>query len=158
MRILFNQEYAPAVELIDVFEKAAAACIEAESISSDNVEISLSFVSKEEIRELNRVYRKVDKVTDVLSFPLIEDLEELEEWNEEDDGEEILLGDVVICPEKAIEQAKEYRHTKERELVYLFVHSVLHLLGYDHMEEDVKTEMRKREEEIMSFLELERKE
>ena len=92
----------------------------------------------------------MDRHTDVLSFPLIED------FNEVNDDEEMLLGDVVICREQAREQAKEYGHSEEREVVYLFVHSVLHLLGYDHMEQEEKQEMRDREEEVMAQLGLER--
>ena len=111
------------------------------------MEISLSFVSKDEIHRLNRIYRNVDRHTDVLSFPMVEDFNEIEE-----DDEEILLGDVVICREQAREQAKEYGHSEERELTYLFVHSVLHLLGYDHMEDEEKKEMRAREEEVMTQL------
>ena len=68
-----------------------------------------------------------------------------------------MLGDVVICLEKAREQAEEFGHSEEREIVYLFVHSVFHLLGYDHMEDEEKAEMRSAEEKVMSFLELERR-
>lgn len=150
MRILCNDESAVTAEMMDVFVKAATLCAENEGLCPDNMEVSLSFVSKEEIHDLNRNYRNVDSPTDVLSFPLIEDIGDL------DDGEEILLGDVVICQEKAEEQAEEYGHSVERELVYLFVHSICHLLGYDHMEEDEKAEMRQREEAVMTALSLER--
>ena len=124
----------------------------------EGVEISLSFVTAEEIHELNRQYRGVDSVTDVLSFPLLEDLNELydtEEGSSEED-EPVALGDVVICLEQAEEQAEEFGHSREREIVYLFTHSVLHLLGYDHMEEEEKQEMRSREEEVMTELGLSR--
>ena len=150
MRILCGSEKAADNELMDTFERAAILCLEKEGISSERAEISLSFVSKDEIHRLNKMYRNVDSHTDVLSFPMIEDL------NDIDDEEELLLGDVVICREQAREQAKEYGHSEEREVVYLFVHSVLHLLGYDHMEEDDKAEMRRREEEVMKELGLER--
>lgn len=150
MRIMCNDENAVTAEMMDVFVKAAVLCVENEGLCPDNMEVSLSFVSKEEIHDLNKSYRNVDSPTDVLSFPLIEDMEDM------DDGEEILLGDVVICQEKAEEQAEEYRHSVERELVYLFVHSICHLLGYDHMEEDEKAEMRQREEAVMTALSLER--
>ena len=105
------------------------------------------------IQELNREMRQVDRPTDVLSFPQFEDLtEDIPEVGE------ICLGDVVICREKAEEQAEEFGHSFERELVYLFTHSVLHLLGYDHMEEDEKKVMRQREEEIMEQIGLMRQE
>ena len=99
---------------------------------------------------VNREYRGIDKVTDVLSFPQFENMGEMPS-----DGE-ICLGDVVICDEKVRQQAEEYGHSYDRELVYLFVHSLLHLAGYDHMEEDEKTIMRTKEEEIMQQVDLRR--
>ena len=157
MNIIYNDETAAGPELLEIFGKAAELCVEKEGFSPDNMEISLTFVSGDEIRELNRTYRHVDRCTDVLSFPMIEDFNELE--TADDDAacdEDILLGDVVICPEQARRQAEEYGHSEKRELVYLFVHSVCHLLGYDHMTDEDKKEMRAREEEIMSILDLER--
>lgn len=150
MRILYNKENILTAQLMELFEKAAESCLVKEDLRPDDAEISVTFASKEEIQQLNRDYRNVDRPTDVLSFPLVEDFETLE------DGQEIMLGDVVICVEKAEEQAAEYGHSRERELVYLFVHSVCHLLGFDHMEEEEKAEMRQREEEIMTLLDLER--
>ena len=113
-------------------------------------EVSVTFTDNEKIRELNAQYRSIDRATDVLSFPLFdEDFE---------DEEELARGDVVLSLEKAQEQAKEYGHSFEREVAFLVVHSVLHLLGYDHetSEEDEK-EMFFRQEEIMKLLKLERK-
>ncbi|MBP3321340.1 MAG: rRNA maturation RNase YbeY [Clostridia bacterium] len=113
-------------------------------------EVSVTFTDNEKIKELNAQYRNIDRATDVLSFPLFdEDFE---------DEEELALGDVVLSLEKAEEQAKEYGHSFEREVAFLVVHSVLHLLGYDHetSEEDEK-EMFFRQEEIMKLLKLERK-
>ena len=113
-------------------------------------EVSVTFTDNEKVRELNAQYRSIDRATDVLSFPLFdEDFE---------DEEELALGDVVLSLEKAQEQAKEYGHSFEREVAFLVVHSVLHLLGYDHetSEEDEK-EMFFRQEEIMKLLKLERK-
>ena len=150
MRMLYSDENAMEKSLAALFERAAELCIMKEGMQPDDAEISVTFASKEEIQHLNRTYRGVDSPTDVLSFPLIEDFDALEE------GREFMLGDVVICREKAEEQAKEYGHSIERELVYLFVHSVCHLLGFDHMEEEDKKEMRQREEEIMTLLDLER--
>ena len=151
MRILCSSEIEKNSRIMDIFTKAASLCMEGEGLSPINAEISLSFVSQEEIQRLNKMYRNIDNYTDVLSFPMIED------FNLIHDGEEILLGDVVICTEQAKRQAEEYGHCEEREFVYLFVHRVLHLLGYDHMNEQEKADMRKREEEIMSELGLERK-
>lgn len=150
MRILYSEENILDEKMLQDLEKAAVLCVEKEGLPAENAEISLTFVSKEEIRELNNTYRGIDNHTDVLSFPLIEDFDEI------DSNEEYMLGDVVICLEKARRQAEEYGHSEKREIVYLFVHSVCHLLGFDHMEEDEKQEMRLREEEIMEQLQLTR--
>lgn len=151
MRILYSEEKVLDDKMLTDMEKAAELCIEKEGLSAENAEISLTFVSKEEIRELNNQYRGIDRPTDVLSFPLVED------FNVIGADDEYMLGDVVICLEKAREQAEEYGHSERREIVYLFVHSVCHLLGFDHMEEDEKREMREREEDVMSVLDLERR-
>ena len=167
MRILVNETGIVEEDLQKVMEEAAAICIRGEELDPENVEISLSFVSADEIHALNREYRGVDRVTDVLSFPLIDDWDAVPRIDEEPDDEPeedpeelevpgIPLGDVVICLEKAEEQAAEYGHSREREIVYLFVHSILHLLGYDHMEEEEKREMRQREEEVMQAVDLPR--
>lgn len=147
MNIYFEEGHVVSEELLDKMTKAAKYAVESEellNLDEDRCEISVSFVGLDEIHELNREYRAVDRPTDVLSFPQFEDLEE-----EIPEVGEICLGDVVICRDKAEEQAKEFGHSFERELVYLFTHSILHLLGYDHMEEDEKKLMRAREEEIM---------
>jgi probable rRNA maturation factor len=127
-------------------ENAVVAALESEGIDFD-CEVEVVIASEDEIRSLNNETRGIDKVTDVLSFPQFYDLEE-----EIPEVGEICLGDVVICKDKAAEQAEEFGHSFEREIIYLFVHSVLHLLGYDHMEEDEKACMRAREEEIMEHL------
>ena len=155
MEIIVNEEMAVTEQMMDTLRKAASACTQMD------VEISLSFVSLDEIHALNREYRGVDRPTDVLSFPMFESIEELEEACSLSDGEDsqaVPLGDVVICMDKIKEQAKEFGHSEERETVYLFTHSVLHLLGYDHETEEDKQEMRKREEEIMEELGLGREE
>lgn len=110
----------------------------------ENYELSISFVDNEEIKTLNREYRGIDSETDVLSFPI------------EDDFivPVPLLGDIIISAEKALEQSKEYGHSLERELSYLTCHSMLHLLGYDHMEDLEKKEMRNKEKKIMKNLSL----
>ncbi|MDD7718769.1 MAG: rRNA maturation RNase YbeY [Eubacteriaceae bacterium] len=146
MTIYFEEGQVVADEMRSTMEKAAARCLELEGLSDERVEISVTFVEAEEIRSLNREYRDNDKVTDVLSFPQFDDLNEIPDFGE------ICLGDVVICKERAEEQAEEFGHSFEREIIYLFTHSILHLLGYDHMEDDEKKEMRQREEEVMEYL------
>ncbi|MBA1337184.1 MAG: Metal-dependent hydrolase YbeY, involved in rRNA and/or ribosome maturation and assembly [Firmicutes bacterium] len=115
-------------------------------------EVSVSLVDNECIAAINREYRGVDSPTDVLSFAMLED-EEVVDVNE--DGEAI-LGDIVISLEKAFEQSREYGHTMDREVAFLTLHGVLHLLGYDHMEENDRKRMRSREEEILKAIGLTR--
>ncbi|MDD3306028.1 MAG: rRNA maturation RNase YbeY [Acetobacterium sp.] len=113
-------------------------------------EVSFSFVSVDEIKKLNAEYRDKDVVTDVLSFPMYEDfIVHREAIIKDNPFLPLLLGDIVICIQQAETQAKEYGNTLTRELSYLSVHSVLHLLGYDHMEDDEKSAMRRIEKEIM---------
>lgn len=129
--------------LFNLLNKAA----DIENIDKNNTELSISFVGREEIKEINRDYRGKDKETDVISFAL----------NDEIDGElEIIggditnyLGDVIICVDIAREQAKEYNHSFERELGFLAVHGFLHLLGYDHMTEEEEKEMFEKQELIL---------
>lgn len=123
-------------------EKAVETVLKAEKKEGD-FEVSVSFVTSEEIRELNREYRNVDSETDVLSFPM----------NDEFDGR-IILGDIVLSTQRIIDQANDFEHTLEREMIYLTVHSMLHLLGYDHMDNMEKDKMRAREKEIMKELKI----
>jgi len=111
-------------------------------------EVSVVFVDDEYIRELNRQFRGKDCSTDVLSFALNEG----DEPEILDGPEETLLGDIVISLETAIRQADDFGHSLERELAYLTVHGVLHLMGYDHEAEDAKAEMRRQEEQILALL------
>ena len=115
-------------------------------------EVSLMLVDDQRIHGLNLEYRGVDRSTDVLSFALQEEMDGEPDSEFEDD----MLGDIVISVERAREQAAEYEHSFEREIIYLAVHGTLHLLGYDHEEESDKQEMRSKEEEIMANLGLER--
>ena len=112
----------------------------------DGCELSVTFCDDEQIREMNRQFRNIDRSTDVLSFPLFDDdgmdahVEELQ----------CMLGDVVLSLEHALAQAVEFGHTFEREVAFLTVHSVLHLLGYDHeLSEEDESDMRRRQSEIM---------
>ena len=111
-------------------------------------EISVTFTDNEGIRELNKQYRNIDAPTDVLSFPMGENGEY--DTNLETGAK--ILGDVVISVEKAVEQAEAFGHTLQREIGYLTAHSVLHLLGYDHVENMDKVRMREKEEYVMEAL------
>lgn len=122
------------------------------SDGSEEAEVSLLLVDNQRIHALNLEYRGVDRPTDVLSFALQEEMKEEPEIEEEDE----MLGDIVISVERARDQAQEYGHSFEREIVYLAVHGTLHLLGFDHEEENDQQEMRSKEEEVMAKLKLER--
>ncbi|MBC8585034.1 rRNA maturation RNase YbeY [Youxingia wuxianensis] len=118
-----------------------------------NAEVSVSFVNNEQIRELNNEYRQKDAPTDVLSFPLGQD----GVYDKNMETGAIMLGDIVISVEKAIEQAKIYGHSLQREIGFLTVHSMLHLLGYDHEKGGLETlRMREKEEEVLTKLGLQR--
>lgn len=113
-------------------------------------EISLSIVNNDEIQEINKQYRNIDAPTDVLSFPLLT----FEEGEQADvnENDEIMLGDIIISIEKAISQAEEYGHGLKRELAFLTAHSMLHIMGYDHMEDDEREEMFEKQEAILNNL------
>ncbi|MBQ7760263.1 MAG: rRNA maturation RNase YbeY [Acidaminococcaceae bacterium] len=117
----------------------------------DMTEVDITIVDDEEIHQLNRDYRNVDRPTDVLSFALDEDDEDEPELLE---GQLHLLGDIIISAETATRQAEEFGHGLEREIVYLAVHGLLHLLGYDHMVEEDKVVMRAKEEEALRAINL----
>ena len=119
--------------------------------------IEISFVDEAEIQRLNRELRNIDKVTDVLSFPAL-DLERGKAIKkaaypfEIDEDGRLLIGSIAICIKRAREQAEEYGHSYERELHYLIVHGIMHCLGYDHIEEKDKEQMREQEEKILNKL------
>lgn len=127
----------------DLLEKVIETSLKMENMSLD-YEISVSFVTNDEIRELNSQFRNIDKETDVLSFPFEDEFET---------GIRI-LGDIVLSVEKAMDQAEDFGHTVERELAYLTAHSTLHLMGYDHMNDDDKSIMRQKEKAIMKALQI----
>lgn len=131
-------------DILEVIEKVVREVLIFEDESLD-CEVSVSFVDNEEIKELNRDYRGVDKDTDVLSFPM--DDEFFVEGP-------LLLGDIIISLEKALEQSKDFGHSLYREISYLTAHSMFHLLGYDHMDEEEKNIMREKEKEVMKRLKI----
>lgn len=138
-----QSKYEITSELEQLLEKVIDEVLRVEGLSK-NYEVSISFVENDEIKELNRDYRGVDKETDVLSFPM-----------EDEFGlEDSLLGDIIISIDKANEQSLEFGHTIEREIAYLTAHSMFHLLGYDHMKEDEKLIMREKEKQVMKNLKI----
>ena len=126
--------------------RSVLATLDAEGFRAD-CQVSVTFTDNAGIRELNRQYREIDKETDVLSFPLTE----FERGEEPPvDAPEVSLGDIVLSLERAAAQAEEYGHSREREVAFLCVHSMLHLLGYDHVNsEEEEFEMRTRQREIL---------
>ena len=116
--------------------------------------VDVTMVSGDEIQTINRENRNVDKVTDVLSFPMLDMYEGVYKGDLKNEIEptsgQIMLGDIIICYDKILEQAEEFGHSKEREMAYLATHSILHLLGFDHVDEGpMKAKMREAEEEII---------
>ncbi len=126
-----------------------------DELKRDDFEISVTVTDGATIRVINAEHRGVDKETDVLSFPLW-DRNSGEEPFVNPETDNIMLGDIVISLPRVKEQAEEYGHSMRREAAYLCVHGTLHLLGYDHMQDDEKAVMRRREEEILSALKLTR--
>lgn len=123
--------------------------------------LEIVFADKEGIRQLNRDFRKTDRTTDVLSFPTLENicgkkLRAADFPYDTDENGKLFLGSIVICGEVAKEQAKEFGHSYERELFYLAAHGVCHLLGYDHIEDGDKQEMRALEERVLKTINLTR--
>ena len=138
-----QKEKAPFRGYKTAVRKAVCAVLEEEGFQG-RAEVSVTLVSPEEIRELNRNWRGVDRPTDVLSFPL-----------EEEDclcGNTVCLGDVIVCPAVIEDQAKEFGTTYRQEFCLMVIHSVLHLLGWDHMEENEKKEMFAKQEKILRAL------
>lgn len=140
-------------ELINFAENVINECFKEEKMSDLNFYVSVTLTSPKQIHELNRKYRNVDRPTDVLSFPMFEK-DELERIITEKLKNVVpeVLGDIVISVEKVEEQAKEYGHSFERELSYMLVHGFYHIMGYDHIEEEDKVQMRKKEEVILEKL------
>ena len=132
--------------------KVCTAALKEQGFEQD-AEVNVTFVDDEQIHEYNLQYRNIDCSTDVLSFPLGED----GQWDINPETNMAMLGDIVISLEHAVAQAKEYDHSFEREVGYLTVHSMMHLLGYDHVNGGLEAdEMRYHEEQVMDMLALRR--
>lgn len=138
-----------------IYEKAAE-----ETQNNDmNIVLSVTFVNEGRIRELNKVSRNIDSVTDVLSFPMLEIKypQKIQEFDfEENPDGTIYIGDVVICVKRAKEQAKEYGHSLKREIGFLALHGLLHVLGYDHIEKNDEKIMSETANKILDQLDLKR--
>lgn len=139
-------------EYKDLIWKVLKECFREEKLENKNLYVNVVLTDSKNIRNINKEHRGIDEVTDVLSFPMYEksELENIKLENED------ILGDMVISIEKVQEQSEEYGHSFERELAYMIVHSFYHLLGYDHMNETDKKEMRQKEEFILQKLNIKR--
>lgn len=139
------------VEYENLINKVVNECFKTEGLDKLKLYISITLTVPEVIKEANKKYRNIDKATDVLSFPMFE-REELETLIKNNYDVEDVLGDLIISIPRVKEQAIEYGHSFERELAYMVVHGFYHLMGYDHMEEDDKKEMRQKEDEVLNKL------
>lgn len=156
-----NIEYEAEKKLKIPYEEIITSVVE-EAIDYENcpyeAEINVLITDNEDIRQINQEYRNIDSPTDVLSFPMIEyespaNFDHLEEESYDSfnpETGELLLGDIVVSVDKVEEQAEKYGHSVERELAFLIAHSMLHLFGYDHMQEEERLVMEQMQEEILS--------
>jgi len=153
-----KKRYLPVKDIKELISKAVKAALTEERIEYP-VLVSVLLVENDEIRRINAEYRKKDSVTDVLSFPMLdmEDGKFISEPGEMDmDQGRLFLGDIVISVPRAIEQAEAFGHSTERELAFLAVHGVLHLIGYDHNTTDREQKMKQRQEGILASIGLPR--
>ncbi|MDF2523938.1 MAG: rRNA maturation RNase YbeY [Clostridiales bacterium] len=150
---------------IEITDKATSLLTKAVEISLQKEgfelpsEISILLVGDEQIKEINKEQRKIDKPTDVLSFPIVDMIDGKIISNEGDfdlEEEVILLGDIVISLETAVRQAEDYGHSFERELAFLVTHGTFHLLGYDHPDQEQEKRMIDKQEEVLTQLGLKR--
>lgn len=135
-----------------IIKKVLENCFEEEKIIDSKLMITITLTNAENIKKINKEYRNLDKATDVLSFPMFEKDELENKIKNRLFEHEDVLGDIIISIPKVEEQAKEYGHSFERELSYMLVHGFYHLMGYDHIKEEDKKEMRPKEEKILNQL------
>lgn len=141
-----NQQYNALLK--NVLE----VCFQTEKLDKSKMYVNIILTTPEQIQTINKTYRNIDKPTDVLSFPMFEK-EEVKDYLENKNWKITeVLGDIIISVERVKEQAREYEHSFERELAYMAVHGFYHLMGYDHMEENEKKQMRRKEEFVLDKL------
>lgn len=136
-------------------EKVINKCFEVEDLLDKNIYVSILYTTPNEIQEYNKEYRNIDRATDVLSFPMFEK-DEVQKLKQEKSVATDVLGDIIINLSQVKMQADEYGHSFERELAYMLVHGFYHLMGYDHIQEEDKKEMREKEEAILNELNINR--
>ena len=141
-------------EYVDIIKMVLEECFIEEKMNSSNLYISVTLTNGENIRNINKKYRNIDKETDVLSFTIFEKEEIEEKIINNDNQVKDILGDIIISIPRVEEQAQEYGHTFKRELAYMVVHGFYHLMGYDHIDEEDKIKMRPKEEKILENLKI----
>jgi probable rRNA maturation factor len=160
MTIIFEEEYNKnlGIDYKEIADKVINAALDYEKCPYE-AEISLTLTDNQGIHEINKEFREIDRPTDVLSFPMVDYdepgdfdfLESADEYFNPETGE-LMLGDIVISLDKVEEQAEAYGHTVLREYAFLIAHSMLHLMGYDHMEEEEAKVMEAKQKEILEIL------
>ncbi len=140
----------------EIVKKVLEQCFKEEDMLDSKLYITITFTTPQNIKEINKKYRNIDKATDVLSFPMFEKDEIETKIKNKDYVCEDVLGDIIISIEKVQEQAEEYGHSFERELSYMIVHGFYHLMGYDHIKEEDKKVMRPKEEKVLNDLKIKR--
>lgn len=135
----------------EIINKVIDECFKHEKLDQLKLYISITLTVPSKIQQANKQYRNIDKATDVLSFPMFE-REEIQNLISKKYEVKDILGDIIISIPKVEEQAEEYGHSFERELSYMCVHGFYHLMGYDHIDENDKKEMRAKEDEILNKL------
>lgn len=153
----YQLDFSPEAQL-----KQLIVCAAEDMGCPYELEVSVTMVTKEAIHEMNRQYRQVDRATDVLSFPMMEydspadfsGKSFMDTLSVSPETKELILGDIVLCPEVIHEQAEEYGHSERREFSFLVIHSMLHLFGYDHIQEDERSEMERVQKRIMEQLKI----
>lgn len=140
---------------LELIEKVIRQAFIEEKIENIKLYINIILTNPENIKNINKQYRNIDKETDVLSFPMFEK-EEIEELRSKGNDIEEALGDIFISLQRVKEQAQEYGHSFERELSYMLIHGFYHLMGYDHMNDNDKVQMREKEEGVLNKLQITR--
>lgn len=144
LEIKIEQKY------IDFIENVLEECFKEENLNNTKLYVNILLTNSKNIRTINKEHRNIDKETDVLSFPMFEK-DEIKNISSENVD---VLGDIVISVEQVKKQAEEYEHSFDRELAYMLVHGFYHLMGYDHMNEEDKKEMRSKEENVLNNLKI----
>ena len=146
----------PKKEYEELIQIVMERCFKEEQLLQANLYIAVTLTTPQNIQTLNQQYRNIDKETDVLSFPMFEKEEIQDIQKQTNHTVHEVLGDIVISIPRVEEQATEYGHSFERELAYMLVHGFYHLMGYDHIEEKDKLQMRPKEETILQDLKITR--